>query len=253
MESALSIVGTMTALVSAIIALSAYTAESRLHRRINRLQSVMSLMNKAPSPVINRALRYSLAELQSREALREQRKTAFSLSFVLPPLKMLFFSLLTISLLAFVAPGPLAADYSASLALGLVWLSISAVAPLLLARGYLLEFRRRDFRNAFFSGDTPSQEDIKLPSLHKLGNEDVRRAVAAGMLVAVACDFAGAAVGLLAFAATVPAYASFFFGASGLAGATAIGLYLYGHAPRVRAKDSSVWPWPKRSDFQARR
>lgn len=93
MENVLSIIGTTTALVSAVIALTAFTAEARLHRRISKLQSVASLMTEAPSPVVHRALRFTLAELQSREVLRVQQRSVRFASFVLPPLKILFAAL----------------------------------------------------------------------------------------------------------------------------------------------------------------
>jgi hypothetical protein len=252
MESVLSIVGAFTALVSAIIALTAFTAEARLHRRISKLQSVASLMAQAPSPVIHRALRFALAELQSREALREQQRYVRSLSFVFPPLKILFAALFATFLLAYVFPTPVAADFSAALAMGLLWLPTSIVTTGFLAHSYLLEFKRRDFRNAFFLGETPDEEAITLSPLYKISEEDVRRSIAAGLFVAVACDFAGIALSFLVLAMTTAAYSAFYFAAAGLFSAIAAGLYVHGHAPRVRAKDSSVWPWPKPSDFHAR-
>lgn len=253
MESVLSIVGAMTALISVIIALSAFTSEARLHRRISKLQSAACLMEQSPSPVIHRALRYSLAELQSREALREQQKPVRSLSFVLPPFKFLLAALFATSVLAHYFPALIKADYEAALALGLLWLSISMITVAFLAYSYLLEFKRRDFRNAFFLGDTPNAEEIALQPLYRIGDDDVRRSIAAGFSVAAACDVAGLALSFLILTASSPGYSTFFFATAGLFGATAAGLYLYGHAPRIRAKDSSAWPWPKPSDFRSTR
>ena len=72
MELALSITGTLATLISVAIALVGFSAEARLHRRITKLRSIDEIMSGSPSPVINRALRLALADLQARELLRFQ-------------------------------------------------------------------------------------------------------------------------------------------------------------------------------------
>lgn len=251
MENVLSIIGTMTAIVSAAIALTAFTAESRLHRRIEKLASAATLMGRSPSPVIQRALRYSLAELQSREALREQQRGQRLFTLALPPIVILLAALFATSLLAYPLPMPIVADYETSLALGLLWVGISLLASLLLAKSCLLEFKRRDFRNAYFLGEELTEDEISLLSLHQIRARDVRRSLVAGAFVNASCQFVGLSLALLTTAALAPEYSSFFIAFSALFGATAAGLYIYGQAPRVRAQDSTVWPWPKPSDFRA--
>ena len=252
MESVLSIIGTMTALISATIALTAFTAESRLHRRIEKLASVAKLMERSPSPVIHRALRFDLAELQSREALREQQRAQRVFTLAFSSAVIFFAALLSASLLATVLATSYAPDTPSFLTSALLWASTSGLSVCLLAQGCLLEFKRRDFRNAFFLGEELSDEEITLRRLHQIRHPDVRRSILTSVLLTAACQFVGWALALFATAALAPMYSELLFAAGALAGAAAAAFYVFAYTPRVRTQDSEAWPWPSPSDFRAR-
>src|SRR5699024_2147867 len=149
-ERVATILRTMTALSTATSALTASTAEPRWHRRIENLPSVAKLMEPPPSPVIHRALRFNLAELQSREALREQQRAQRVFTLAFSSAVIFFAALLSASLLATALATSYAPDTPSFLTSALLWASTSGLSVCLLAQGCLLEFKRRDFRNAFF-------------------------------------------------------------------------------------------------------
>src|SRR5690625_170991 len=67
-------------------------------------------MERSPSPVIHRALRFNLAELQSREALREQQRAQRVFTLAFSSAVIFFAALLSASLLATVLATSYAPD-----------------------------------------------------------------------------------------------------------------------------------------------
>ncbi|WP_193107015.1 hypothetical protein [Brachybacterium sp. FME24] len=252
MENILSLIGALTALVGACIALSAFTRESRLHRRITRLHSTIELMRPASSPILERSLRNSLAELQSREALQEQQKSARLLSTTFVLATALLACALVTALLARALPTLSVVDPTSLRALVPVWAAISLVTVVALEYGYLLEFKRKDFERAFALGIGPPDDKVVLESLRDVRDSNVRRSIIAAVMSTAAAGSAGASLSFMAFAIAAPEYVMFFVAVSGSLVATAASLYMQGRAPRFRGKDAMLSPWPSSSDFPGR-
>lgn len=253
MESIQNLIGVLTALVGAGIALSAFTRGARLHRRITRLHTTIVLMRPASSPVLERSLRNSLAELQSREALREFQRPArlFSTTFMLAT--VVASGALATSLLSYALPTLTVVPPESMYALAPVWLVVSAVTIVALQHEYRLEFTRKDFAKAFALGMGPSDHDLSPRRGRNAWDGNAWRAIAAAVMTTTAVNSVGASFGFMIFAVAAPERILYFLTVACSLIATAVSIYIQGHAPRVRGKDTVLSPWPSRSDFQGQR
>ncbi|WP_420114561.1 hypothetical protein [Pseudactinotalea sp.] len=197
METFISATSALTAVVGIAIALLTYTSDARLHRRIARLHAAHTMMAAAPSPVIHRALRGSLAELQAREALRPQIRTyrfgAISFTVLLAGL--------TAESVWFSTARAMNLDMKVPLTYTVVFVAITGVfacaTVLVLTLNQILSNRKDGLAKAFYAGEVPDEENlgdfVSNPTVHV----SWRRPAARAVLTVLGVITGGTGVGLV--------------------------------------------------------
>ncbi|PZP14100.1 MAG: hypothetical protein DI611_13230 [Brachybacterium faecium] len=249
MQLALSIAGTLATLTSVIIASLAFTTDARLHRRITRLRDTSAIMVNSPSPVITRALRYCLAELQARELLRHRLRSSRFHSVLFSGI-----TIYTSLFLVVIAIGPLLgasmeSDWKSVVVGGLFCASTTMLCCFVMTHYFTLCARRDDYTVALFRGRIPPEDQLAEHAHRATNHPQWKRMTLKAALTTCASNLCGLALGLVALALLTPAVAYFLLALAGLTAACAGAFLAFAQAGSATPAKSRGWPLPARTDF----
>lgn len=200
METFISATSAFAGVLGIAIALLTYTSDARLHRRIARLHAAHEMMSASPSPVIHRALRGSLAELQAKEALRPQlrlyRFGAVSFTVLLAGMT----AETTVFIASHVAGSSTGSTLDLAIIIGAMTAVLAPFAALLVAMNHVFAHRKDELAAAFYAGEIPSDENLGDRVSDPTAHGSWRRSCIRAGLTILGAIIGGAGVGLAAFA-----------------------------------------------------